>query len=202
MRRLWRAPDSGCLIPLWDVERRSRSAAQRRSGVQAVAFSDILVTSACRASIRAIGTVLRSLRRDQYRRLHAHRIILSPARNVAGCPPSVTATLAFRMPWLPSSISSGLASWSRFPDLSSPTRRARLAAPLRTRRIDDVWHDDQGSAQTKQIPEPPSTYFHRNIYPCFFKDQTGMTRVIGSGSIGSRSSSTSRTVTRPGPSFP
>jgi len=46
--------------------------------------------------------------------------------------------------------------------------------PYVLERIDDVWEDNQGWAQTKQIPEPPSAYFHRNVYGCFFKDQTGI----------------------------
>ena len=63
----------------------------------------------------------------------------------------------------------------RFPTLKLAYAESQIGwIPYVLERIDDVWHDNQGWAQTKQIPEPPSTYFHRNVYGCFFKDQTGI----------------------------
>jgi predicted TIM-barrel fold metal-dependent hydrolase len=63
----------------------------------------------------------------------------------------------------------------RFPDLKLAYAESQIGwIPYVLERIDDVWEDNQGWAQTKHIPEPPSTYFHRQVYGCFFKDQTGI----------------------------
>lgn len=63
----------------------------------------------------------------------------------------------------------------RFPRLKLAYAESQMGwLPYVLERIDDVWEDNQGWAQTKQIPEPPSTYFHRNMWMCFFKDQTGI----------------------------
>jgi predicted TIM-barrel fold metal-dependent hydrolase len=93
----------------------------------------------------------------------------------ADAPPSVTATLAFgnAMFSLVDFLWSGVLV--RYPNLRLAYAESQIGwLPYVLERIDDVWHDNQGWAQTKQIPEPPSTYFHRNVYGCFFKDQTGI----------------------------
>jgi predicted TIM-barrel fold metal-dependent hydrolase len=47
--------------------------------------------------------------------------------------------------------------------------------PFVLQRADDVWEEHRGWAGVADtIPEPPSTYFHRNIYACFFRDAFGM----------------------------
>ncbi len=90
-------------------------------------------------------------------------------------PPSVTATLGFggAMMSVVDFLWSGLLV--RFPRLKLAYAESQMGwLPYVLERIDDVWEDNQGWAQTKQIPEPPSTYFHRNMWMCFFKDQTGI----------------------------
>ena len=63
----------------------------------------------------------------------------------------------------------------RYPKLKLAYAESQMGwLPYILERIDDVWEDNQGWAQTKHIPEPPSTYFHRNMWMCFFKDQTGI----------------------------
>jgi hypothetical protein len=37
-----------------------------------------------------------------------------------------------------------------------------------------VWHDNQGWAQTKQIPELPSSYYYRSVYGCVINDPFGL----------------------------
>ena len=37
-----------------------------------------------------------------------------------------------------------------------------------------MWEDNQGWAQTKHIPEPPSTYYYRSVYGCFINDPHGL----------------------------
>jgi predicted TIM-barrel fold metal-dependent hydrolase len=90
-------------------------------------------------------------------------------------PPSVTATLGFggAMTSLVDFLWSGILV--RHPKLKLAYAESQLGwIPYILERIDDVWEDNQGWAQTKHIPEPPSSYFHRQVYGCFFKDQTGI----------------------------
>jgi predicted TIM-barrel fold metal-dependent hydrolase len=93
----------------------------------------------------------------------------------ADAPPSVTATLGFgnAMFSLVDFLWSGVLV--RYPRLKLAYAESQIGwVPYILERIDDVWEDNQGWAQTKHIPEPPSTYFHRNVYACFFKDRTGI----------------------------
>jgi predicted TIM-barrel fold metal-dependent hydrolase len=90
-------------------------------------------------------------------------------------PPSVTATLGFggAMTSLVDFLWSGLLV--TYPNLKLAYAESQMGwVPYILERIDDVWEDNQAWAQTKHIPEPPSTYFHRNVWMCFFKDQTGI----------------------------
>ncbi len=166
-----------CLIPLWDVaaaaEEVRRNAAR---GVHAVAFSELPVHLGLpsihsghwdplfEACAETATTVC----------MHIGSSSRMPATS-ADAPPSVTATLAFGNAMF--SVVDFL--WSgvlvRYPNLKLAYAESQIGwLPYVLERIDDVWEDNQGWAQTKQIPEPPSTYFHRNVYGCFFKDQTGI----------------------------
>ena len=49
------------------------------------------------------------------------------------------------------------------------------------------------------VPEPPSTYFYRQVYGCFFRDQHGLESLDVIGVDRSRSRPTTRTPTPPGP---
>ncbi len=90
-------------------------------------------------------------------------------------PPAVTATLGFgnAMFSLVDFLWSGVLV--RYPKIRLAYAESQIGwIPYVLERIDDVWEDNQGWAGTKSIPEPPSTYFHRNVWGCFFKDQTGI----------------------------
>jgi hypothetical protein len=46
--------------------------------------------------------------------------------------------------------------------------------PYLLERIDDVWETHRGWARGQEnCPEPPSTYYYRQITSCFFKDAVG-----------------------------
>jgi predicted TIM-barrel fold metal-dependent hydrolase len=93
----------------------------------------------------------------------------------ADAPPAVTATLGFgnAMFSLVDFLWSGVLV--RFPKLRLAYAESQMGwIPYILERIDDVWEDNQGWAGTKVIPNPPSTYFHSNVWACFFKDQTGI----------------------------
>jgi predicted TIM-barrel fold metal-dependent hydrolase len=90
-------------------------------------------------------------------------------------PASVTATLAFggAMMSVVDFLWSGVLV--KFPRLKLAYAESQMGwLPYVLERIDDVWEDNRGWAQTTHIPEPPSTYFHRNMWVSFFKDQTGV----------------------------
>jgi predicted TIM-barrel fold metal-dependent hydrolase len=166
-----------CLIPLWDPQ--LAAAEVRRNaerGVRAVAFSEIPVHLGLpsihsghwdpffEACAETHTTVC----------MHIGSSSRMPATS-ADAPPSVTATLGFgnAMFSVVDFLWSGLLV--RYPTLKLAYAESQVGwVPYILERIDDVWEDNQGWAQTKQIPEPPSTYFHRNIWACFFKDQTGI----------------------------
>ena len=82
-------------------------------------------------------------------------------------------------------------AYSRGPDrlaaLRARTRRRRVARAPAWGGVKDL------------VPEPPSTYYYRHVYGCFFKDRHG-TRVArpASASTTSRSRPTTRTPTRRG----
>jgi predicted TIM-barrel fold metal-dependent hydrolase len=47
--------------------------------------------------------------------------------------------------------------------------------PYILERADDVWSDHRAWAGVRDlIPEPPSTYYYRQVYGCFFKDRHGV----------------------------
>ncbi len=166
-----------CLIPLWDVELAvaevRRNAAR---GVRAVAFSEIAAVLGLPsihsgywdpffAACEDTGTVVC---------MHIGSSSRMPSTS-ADAPPSVTASLAFggAMMSVVDFLYSGLLV--TFPKLKLSYAESQMGwLPYILERIDDVWEDNQGWAQTKHIPEPPSTYFHRNMWVSFFKDQTGI----------------------------
>jgi predicted TIM-barrel fold metal-dependent hydrolase len=166
-----------CLIPLWDVQ--AAAAEIRRNaarGVRAVAFSEIPVHLGLPSIHSGYWDPFFEACAETNTTVCMH--IGSSSRMPAtspDAPPSVTATLGFgnAMFSLVDFLWSGVLV--RFPNLKLAYAESQMGwIPYVLERIDDVWEDNQGWAQTKQIPEPPSTYFHRSVWACFFKDQTGI----------------------------
>jgi predicted TIM-barrel fold metal-dependent hydrolase len=90
-------------------------------------------------------------------------------------PPSVSATLGFAnaMASMVDFLMSGVLV--DHPDLKLLYAESQLGwIPYIVQRIDQVWEDNQGWAQTKHIPEPPSTYYYRQIFGCFINDAHGL----------------------------
>jgi predicted TIM-barrel fold metal-dependent hydrolase len=173
-----------CLIPLWDAELAAAEVRRNAArGVRAIAFSEIPAHLGLPSihsgfwdpffrTCEETGTVVC---------MHIGSSSRMPATS-PDAPPSVTATLGFggAMTSVVDFLWSGVLV--RFPKLRLAYAESQAGwLPYILERIDDVWEDNQGWAQTKHIPEPPSTYFHRNMWVCFFKDQTGINNrdVIG-----------------------
>ncbi len=166
-----------CLIPLWDAQLAATEVRRNAArGCRAVAFSEIPVHLGLPsihsgfwdplfAACEETGTVVC---------MHIGSSSRMPATS-PDAPPAVTATLGFgnAMFSLVDFLWSGVLV--RFPKIKLAYAESQIGwLPYVLERIDDVWEDNQGWAGTKAIPEPPSTYFHRNVWGCFFKDQTGI----------------------------
>jgi predicted TIM-barrel fold metal-dependent hydrolase len=91
-------------------------------------------------------------------------------------PPAVGSTITFAnccfsmVDWLMS------GKFERFPNLKVMYAEGQIGwIPYILERADVVWRENRawvGVADT--IPEPPSTYYYRQIYGCFFRDQHGV----------------------------
>ena len=167
-----------CLVPLWDVE---LAAAEVRfnaaRGVTAVAFSEIpaklgLPTlhsgywepffEACAETETVVC-------------MHIGSSSQMPATS-ADAPPAVAATLSFgnAMSSMSDFLFSGLLV--RHPTLELAYSEGQIGwIPYILERADDVWMEHRAWGGVRDlVPEPPSTYYYRQIYGCFFRDRTGL----------------------------
>ena len=94
-----------------------------------------------------MGSVLRGLRGNRHGRVHAHRLVVEDAGDVGRRAGGRCCVAEGQIGWLPYILE----------------------------RVDDVWREHRAWGGVKDIvPEPPSTYFHRQVYGCFFRDQHGL----------------------------
>jgi predicted TIM-barrel fold metal-dependent hydrolase len=178
-----------CLIPLWDVELAvaevRRNAAR---GVRAVAFSELPpwlelpsihsgywdpLFAACAET----GTVVA---------MH----IGSGTRTITSSPDAPDAVQAVNM-FANSALSlidylySGVLV--RFPELKLLYAEAQIGwIPYVLERVDDVWDVHRGwSESQRNVTEPPSQYYYRQVLSCFFKDGVGVENLarVGRGNI-------------------
>jgi predicted TIM-barrel fold metal-dependent hydrolase len=91
-------------------------------------------------------------------------------------PAGVGGTLAFN-----NSMAS-LADWLfsgkliQFPKLKLAYSEGQIGwIPYILERADDVWREHRAWGGVKDIvPEPPSSYYYRQVYGCFFRDRHGL----------------------------
>jgi predicted TIM-barrel fold metal-dependent hydrolase len=167
-----------CLIPLWDAEEAAREVRRNAArGVRAVCFSEIppylglpsIHTGAWDPFFEACqetGTVVC---------MHIGSSSQMPAAS-PDAPPAVQATLSFgnAMSSMSDFLFSGVLV--RFPTLKLAYSEGQIGwIPYILERADDVWLEHRAWGGVKDIiPEPPSTYYFRQIYGCFFRDQHGV----------------------------
>jgi predicted TIM-barrel fold metal-dependent hydrolase len=166
------------IIPLWDAE--LAAAEVRRNaerGVHAVCFSEIPphlglpsihsghwdpFFQACEETATVIN-------------MHIGSSSRMPATS-PDAPTGVAATLSFGNAM--NSMSDWLFSGKlvQFPELKLAYSEGQIGwIPYILERADAVWEDHRAWAGTQDlVPEPPSTYYYRQIYGCFFKDQHGL----------------------------
>jgi predicted TIM-barrel fold metal-dependent hydrolase len=167
-----------CLIPLWDAE--LAAAEVRRNagrGVRAVAFSEIPAVlglpsihsgywepffTACAETSTVVC-------------MHIGSSSKMPATS-SDAPPAVAATLSFgnAMNSMTDYLFSGVLV--RHPDLRLAYSEGQIGwIPYILERADDVWEEHRAWGGVRDtIPEPPSTYYYRQIYGCFFRDHHGI----------------------------
>jgi predicted TIM-barrel fold metal-dependent hydrolase len=91
-------------------------------------------------------------------------------------PVAVAATLSFNnaMASLTDFLFSGVLV--RFPDLTLAYSEGQIGwIPYVLERADTVWVEHRAWGGVKHlVPEPPSTYYYRQVYGCFFRDHHGI----------------------------
>ena len=182
----WCAGSEGRLIPLtithlWDAD--LAAAEVRRNaerGVRAVCFSEIppylnlpsIHTDYWEPFFRACeetGTVIN---------MHIGSSSKMPSTS-ADAPAAVGSTLTF------GNAMSSMADWlfsgwlERMPTLKLAYSEGQIGwIPYIIERADKVWEENRGwGGIGDKVPEPPSTYYYRQIYGCFFDDAYGLDNI-------------------------
>ena len=166
------------IVPLWDPELAAaeirRNAAR---GVHAMCFSEIPphlglpsihtdywdpLFAACEETDTVIN-------------MHIGSSSKMPTTS-SDAPPAVQATLSFNnaMASLSDFLFSGVLV--RFPRLKLAYSEGQIGwIPYILERADDVWSEHRAwGGVADAIPEPPSTYYYRQVYGCFFRDSFGL----------------------------
>jgi predicted TIM-barrel fold metal-dependent hydrolase len=98
-------------------------------------------------------------------------------------PVAVAATLSFNnaMASLCDWLFSGILV--KHPQLKLAYSEGQIGwLPYCLERADDVWMEHRAWAGVKDIvPEPPSSYFRRQVYGCFFRDRHGLESLASIG---------------------
>jgi predicted TIM-barrel fold metal-dependent hydrolase len=177
------------IVPLWDAEL-AAAEVQRNAerGCHAVCFSEIpphlglpSIHSGHWDPFFAVcedtGTVIN---------MHIGSSSRMPATS-GDAPTAVAATLSFNNAM--ASMSDWLFSGKlvQFPKLKLAYSEGQMGwIPYLLERSDDVWVDHRAWAGVRDIvPEPPSTYYYRNIFCCFFKDRHGLASldIVGENNV-------------------
>jgi predicted TIM-barrel fold metal-dependent hydrolase len=166
------------IIPLWDAD--LAAAEVRRNaerGVHAVCFSEVPPHLGLESIHSGFWDPFFAACEDTETTINMH--IGSSSRMPAtspDAPVAVAASLSFNNAM--ASMSDWLFSGNlvKFPDLKLAYSEGQIGwIPYILERVDDVWREHRAWGGVKDlIPEPPSTYYYRNMYGCFFRDQHGI----------------------------
>ena len=172
-----------CLIPLWDAE--LAAAEVRRNadrGVRAVCFSEIppfLGLPSVHDPDNYWDPFFRACAETKtVVNMHIGSSSKMPSTS-ADAPPAVGSTLTHTNATfsLVDFLFSGVLV--RFPDLKLAYSEGQIGwIPYILERADKVWEENRGwGGVADKVPEPPSTYFHDQVYGCFFDDAHGLRSV-------------------------
>jgi predicted TIM-barrel fold metal-dependent hydrolase len=166
------------IVPLWDAELAAAEVRRNAArGAHAVCFSEIpphLRLPSIHsgywdpffAACAECATVVC---------MHIGSSSKMPATSI-DAPPAVAATLSFNnaMASLADFLFSGVLV--RFPNLHIAYSEGQIGwIPYALERADDVWREHRAWGGVRDIvPEPPSTYYYRQVFGCFFRDRHGI----------------------------
>ncbi len=167
-----------CIVPLWDAD--LAAAEVRRNaerGCHAVCFSEIPPHLGLPSIHSGYWDPFFQACQDTQTTVNMH--IGSSSRMPAtspDAPVAVAASLSFNnsMASLTDFLFSGVLV--RFPELILAYSEGQIGwLPYILERVDDVWREHRAWGGVKDlIPEPPSTYYFRQVYGCFFRDNHGL----------------------------
>ncbi|HEU5151037.1 MAG TPA: amidohydrolase family protein [Iamia sp.] len=182
----WCGDSGGRLIPLtithlWDAELAAAEVHRNAErGVRAVCFSEIppylglpsIHGDYWEPFFRACaetGTVIN---------MHIGSSSKMPSTS-ADAPAAVGSTLTF------GNAMSSMTDWlfsgwlPRFPDLKLAYSEGQIGwIPYILERADNVWEENRAwGGFGDKVPDPPSTYYYRQIYGCFFDDVYGLENI-------------------------
>ena len=170
-----------CVIPLWDADLAAaeirRNAAK---GVRAVAFCELPAQFGLPSIHSGYWDPFFEACNETKTVVNMHIGSSSKMPSTSpDAPPSVGSTVTFTncMLSMVDFLMSGVLP--RFPDLKLTYAEGQLGwIPYILERADKVWEHNRGWAgDADLVPEPPSTYYYRQIYACFFEDEHGLTDV-------------------------
>jgi predicted TIM-barrel fold metal-dependent hydrolase len=183
MMEEWCADSGGrliplCLIPLWDSDLAASEVRRNADrGCHAVCFSEIPP----HLGLPSIHTphwdpfFAECEETETTVCMHIGSSSRMPATS-PDAPNAVAATLSFNnaMASLSDFLFSGVLV--RFPRLKLAYSEGQIGwLPYVLERADNVWRDHRAWVGVKDIvPEPPSTYYYRQVFGCFFKDRHGL----------------------------
>lgn len=181
----WCAGTNGRLIPciiiqLWDPE--AAAAEIRRNaarGVRGITFSEIppyLGLPSIHDADRYWDPVFQACEETGVViNMHIGSSSKMPSTST-DAPPAVSSTLTFNnaMASMTDFLFSGVLV--RFPKLKLAYSEGQIGwIPYILERADKVWEENRGWGGIGDlVPEPPSTYYYRQIYGCFFDDHYGL----------------------------
>ncbi len=167
-----------CIIPLWDAELAAAEVRRNAArGVHAVCFSEIPPHLGLPSIHSGYWDPLFAACAETQTVVCMH--IGSSSRMPAtspDAPVAVAATLSFgnSMASLTDFLFSGVLV--RFPELKLAYSEGQIGwLPYILERADDVWSEHRAwGGVAEAIPEPPSSYYYRQVFGCFFRDQHGL----------------------------
>ncbi len=166
------------IIPLWDAELAASEVRRNAArGARAVCFSEIPPALGL-PSIHSGGWdpfFAACAETSTVVCMHIGSSSRMPATS-ADAPVAVAATLSFgnAMSSLTDFLFSGVLV--RFPTLKLAYSEGQIGwIPYILERADDVWLEHRAWGGVRDIvPEPPSTYYYRQVFGCFFRDRHGI----------------------------
>jgi predicted TIM-barrel fold metal-dependent hydrolase len=167
------------IVPLWDPELAAAEVRRNAArGVRAATFSEIPAYLGLPSIHTDYWDPFFAACADAGVSLHMHIGSSSKMPSTsADAPPLVASALTFgnAMSSMVDFMLSGVLV--RFPELELAYSEGQIGwIPYILERTDHVWEQNRAWGDVgDSVPEPPSTYYHRQIYGCFFEDEHGLT---------------------------